>query len=121
MLFRKQSKQTKGGYLQGKIKIPRVKGKLRMEVQTVPAGDVDQDIADIHPCLVHVVRLGGPKKRQQHLEPTPSKLHWKQIFEIKDGKVKILNRLSDSDTKLQLFLRLQSFQLSQAHLRNQSG
>ena len=62
MLFRKQSKQTKGGYLQGKIKIPRVKGKLRMEVQTVPAGDVDQDIADIHPCLVHVVRLGRPMR-----------------------------------------------------------
>ena len=66
MSFRKQSKQTKGGYLQGKIKLPRVNEKLRMDIQTVPADDVDPDIYDIHPCLVHVVRLVSQKKRQQN-------------------------------------------------------
>ena len=95
MLTRKPG-QTKGGYLEGVIKIPRVKGKLRMEIQTYPAEDVDPIIKNLHPALLHVVRI-GKGKRYQSLEPVPRHYHWKQVFEIENGKVKILNRLSDLD------------------------
>ena len=84
---------TKGGYMDGEIKIPNVKGKLRMEIQTFPAEDVDPLVANVHPCLLHVVRI-GKGKRDQELEPVPTYYHWKQIFEIENGKVKILNRVS---------------------------
>jgi len=89
---------TKGGYMDGEIKVPSVNGKLRMEIQTYPAEDVDPLVANIHPCLLHVVRI-GKGKRDQELEPVPTYYHWKQVFEIENGKVKILNRISDLDVE----------------------
>ena len=92
-MFRKPG-LTRGGYLEGVIKIPKVKDKIRMEISTVTAEDADPLIADIHPCLLHLVRI-GKGKRYQHLEPAPNRNHWRQIFNIENGKVKILNQLSD--------------------------
>ena len=86
--------------MEGQIKIPAVKGKLQMVLQTVSAEDgSDPVIAGIHPCLLHV-RRGKGKKWQKHLEPTPNKYHWKQLFEIEDGNLKIQNQLSDHDIEL---------------------
>eukprot|EP00092_Neocalanus_flemingeri_P013332 GFUD01014373.1.p1 GENE.GFUD01014373.1~~GFUD01014373.1.p1 ORF type:complete len:720 (+),score=156.72 GFUD01014373.1:162-2321(+) len=89
---------TKGGYMDGEIKIPNVEGKLRMEIQTYPAEDVDKLVANVHPCLLHVVRI-GKGKREQELEPVPTYYHWKQVFEIEDGIVKIINRKSELDVE----------------------
>ena len=83
----------RGGYLNGMIKVPKVKGKLMMVIQTqcIDGG--------IHPCLIHV-RRGHGKEFKTHLEPEPSKHHWKQTFEIDNEKVKIKNtELSDTDIK----------------------
>jgi hypothetical protein len=84
---------TKGGYMDGSITIPKVPGKLKMVIQTFPAPDIDPFVADIHPCILHVVRI-GKGKREQELEPVPTFYHWKQEFEIEDGTVRILNRIS---------------------------
>ena len=84
---------TKGGYMDGKITVPNVKGKLKMVIQTYPAEDVDPFVSHIHPCILHVVRI-GKGKREQELEPVPTYYHWKQQFEIENGRVKILNRIS---------------------------
>ena len=84
---------TKGGYMDGKITVPNVLGKLKMIIQTYPADDIDPFVANIHPCILHVVRI-GKGKREQELEPVPTSYHWKQEFEIEKERVKILNRIS---------------------------
>jgi len=89
---------TKGGYMDGSITIPNIPGKLKMVIQTHPASDIDPNLANIHPCILHVVRI-GKGKREQGLEPVPTYYHWKQEFEIEDGKVKILNRTSELDVE----------------------
>jgi len=92
----REAAHTKGGYLEGQIKVPDFTGKMNMVIQTYPAADADPMIATIHPILLHVVRI-GKGKRDQELEPVPTYFHWKQVFEIKDGDVSILNRLSELD------------------------
>jgi len=89
---------TKGGYMDGEIKIPNVSGTLRMVIQTYPAEDVDSLVAKIHPCLLHVVQI-VKGRREQDLEPVPTYYHWRQIFEIIDGKVFVLNETSELDFK----------------------
>jgi len=85
---------TKGGYMDGSITVPNIPGKLKMIIQTYPAPDIDPRVANIHPCILHVVRI-GKGKREQGLEPVPTYYHWKQEFEIEDGTVRILNRISE--------------------------
>jgi len=92
----REKAHTKGGYIDGKIKIPNEPGKLRMTVQTYPADDVPPIISNIHPCLLHVVRI-GKGKRDQDSEPVPTYYHWKQEFLIENGIVKICNRVSNLD------------------------
>jgi len=89
---------TKGGYMDGSITIPNIPGKLKMVIQTHPASDIDPNLANIHPCILHVVRI-GKGKREQGLEPVPTYYHWKQEFEIEDGKVRILNKTSELDVE----------------------
>eukprot|EP00090_Calanus_glacialis_P045778 TRINITY_DN8715_c0_g1_i1.p1 TRINITY_DN8715_c0_g1~~TRINITY_DN8715_c0_g1_i1.p1 ORF type:complete len:716 (-),score=145.66 TRINITY_DN8715_c0_g1_i1:91-2238(-) len=89
---------TKGGYMDGEIKIPNVEGKLRMEIQTFPADDVDPLVGNIHPCLLHVVMI-GKGKRDQKMEPVPTYYHWKQVFQIENGKVYVVNRMSELDVE----------------------
>jgi len=92
----REAAHTKGGYLEGEIKVPDFNGKMTMVIQTFPAADADPLIANVHPILLHVVRIGRGK-REQELEPVPTYFHWKQVFEIKDGNVSIMNRLSELD------------------------
>lgn len=92
----REAAHTKGGYLEGHIKVPDFNGQMTMVIQTYPAADADPMISTVHPILLHVVRI-GKGKRDQELEPVPTYFHWKQVFEIKDGDVSILNRLSELD------------------------
>ena len=54
----REAAHTKGGYLEGTISLPPFHGILRLELQTWPAADVDPEVAEIHPILLHVVRIG---------------------------------------------------------------
>jgi len=85
--------KTKGGYMDGFIKVPTYPGKLKMIIQTYPAADINSAVAHLHPCILHVVRI-GKGKRDQELEPVPTYFHWYQEFEIENGKVFIKNRKS---------------------------
>jgi len=88
--------KTKGGYMDGEIKIPNVGGKLKMIIQTYPAEDVPSLVSNIHPCLLHVVQI-VKGRRDQDKEPVPTYYHWKQEFDIEDGKVYVCNKSSELD------------------------
>jgi len=89
---------TKGGYLEGAIQVPEHRGKLNMVIMTHPSEEVDPLIAKVHPVLLHCVRI-GKGKRDQYLEPVPTYYHWQQLFEIENGNVSIINRISDLDVE----------------------
>jgi len=91
---------TKGGYLDGEIRVPQVAAaeKLTMVLETFPAEDVDPAVGGLHPCMLHVVRM-GTGKRYNWLEPVPTKTHWRQVFEVERGKVRVINTLSELDVK----------------------
>ena len=67
-----------------------------MRIETYPAEDVPSIVAGVHPSLLHVVRI-GKGKRYNHLEPVPTKIHWRQEFEIQGNKVFVINRTSELD------------------------
>merc|ERR1711936_1090335 len=52
---------TKGGYLDGEIRVPKVNlnETLFMTLETFPAEDVNPEVAEVHPCILHVVRMGN--------------------------------------------------------------
>ena len=51
----------------------------------------------IQACL-HVVRI-GKGKRYSWKEPVPTKVHWRQIFEIYEDKVSVINKTSELDVE----------------------
>ena len=69
-----------------------------MRLETYPAEDVHPFVADVTPILLHVVRI-GKGKRYNHLEPVPTKIHWRQEFEIQGNKVFVINRTSELDVE----------------------
>jgi len=94
----REAAHTKGGYLEGMIEVPNISGKIVMQIQTYPAEDVDPLISQVHPVLLHCVRI-GKGKRDQELEPVPTYHHWKQVFEIENDEVKILNKTTELDVE----------------------
>jgi len=91
---------TKGGYLDGEIRVPKVTPHemLFMTLETFPAEDVHPAVAGVHPCMLHLVRMGNGK-RHSWLEPVPTKIHWKQTFEINGDKVSVINTTSELDVE----------------------
>jgi len=91
---------TKGGYLDGEIRVPKVAPNttLFMTLETFPAEDVHPAVAGIHPCMLHLVRMGNGK-RHSWLEPVPTKIHWRQTFEIQGDKVSVINTTSELDVE----------------------
>ena len=69
-----------------------------MYLETFPADEVHPIVANVHPSLLHVVRI-GKGKRYNHLEPVPTKVHWRQIFEIYEDKVSVINQTSELDVE----------------------
>ena len=63
-----------------------------MQIQTVPA---DDEVVGVHDCLIHVVRFNEAGIRNRNLEPVPRPSHYKQDFEIENGKVRKVNETSD--------------------------
>lgn len=94
----REAAHTKGGYLEGSISLPPHTGPLSMIIQTYPAEDVEPAIATVHPVLLHIVRIGRGK-REQDQEPVPTHYHWRQVFEIWDGQVSVINRTSELDRR----------------------
>ena len=96
---------TKGGYLQGKIQLPKNMGDLKVVLSTVAAKPLvlDKDIIqkhpesqEVHPAIIYVVRM-GKGKRIQEKEPVPNCHHWKQEFHIVNKCVRIKNKTSEAD------------------------
>ena len=69
-----------------------------MTLETFPAEDVHPAVAGIHPCMLHLVRMGNGK-RHSWLEPVPTKIHWRQTFEIQGDKVSVINTTSELDVE----------------------
>ena len=84
---------TKGGYLEGTIHLPPRSGPIKMIIQTFPAEDVDPMISNIHPILVHVVRI-GKGKRDQDLEPVPNYFHWRQVQDQSEISISRTNHIA---------------------------
>lgn len=100
----RQNGKTKGGYLEGQIKLPRTGGNLRVLLSTypdVPHSSPDHNLtqaeSEIHPTLLHVVRKGNGNRRYNSKEPVPSIQHWQQCFEVRGRKVYICNKTSEND------------------------
>jgi len=69
-----------------------------MTLETFPAEDVHPAVAGVHPCMLHLVRMGNGK-RHSWLEPVPTKIHWRQTFEIRGDKVSVMNTTSELDVE----------------------
>ena len=69
-----------------------------MTLETFPAEDVHPAVAGVHPCMLHLVRMGNGK-RHSWLEPVPTKIHWRQTFEIHGDKVSVINTTSELDVE----------------------
>jgi len=100
----RQNGKTKGGYLEGKISLPKTTGNLRVKLSTHPENvhnfpnvNCTQEEKEIHPTLIHVVRKGKGNRRFNEKEPVPNINHWEQEFEIVDRKVYICNKISSKD------------------------
>eukprot|EP00092_Neocalanus_flemingeri_P000917 GFUD01000975.1.p1 GENE.GFUD01000975.1~~GFUD01000975.1.p1 ORF type:complete len:614 (+),score=118.37 GFUD01000975.1:269-2110(+) len=95
----RQRALTKGGYMEGEIKVPPYPGPMKLTIQTHPTqgkGMEEAIAAEVHPALIHNVRM-GLGKREQAKEPVPMTGHWRQEYLIENGRVDILNRLSEFD------------------------
>ena len=69
--------QTKGGYLEGEITVPKYHGPMKMTIQTYPVQGIGMEealSAEVHPTLIHRVRIGRGK-RDQEKEPVPMEAH----------------------------------------------
>jgi len=91
--------KTKGGYLEGKIHLPRVTEGLKVVISTHPTSmpeGAPTGVEDIHPTLLHVVRKTR-NRRMNELEPVPNIHHWKQEFLIVNNRVTVVNRVSNLD------------------------
>jgi len=100
----RQNGKTKGGYLEGQIKLPRTGGNMKVLLSTYPDvphsspnHQLSQTEAEIHPTLLHVVRKGNGNRRYNSKEPVPSIHHWQQCFEVRGRKVYICNKTSEND------------------------
>lgn len=96
---------TKGGYLKGAIKVPKVHTNLVMRLSICPTeklveeimkeAGVSQEAAMAHPLLLHNIRMGKGKLRNRDLEPVPCYKSWNQRYIIDTaGNVRICNDLA---------------------------
>jgi len=99
---------TKGGYLEGKLNLPKNCGNLKVVLSTVANTPLSLDpeleklypqLKEIHPALLYVVRKGKGNRRMNDREPVPNHHHWRQEFHIIDRCVRIKNRISNADIK----------------------
>jgi len=92
----KKHAQTKGGYIEGEIELPAYDTQLRMTIETFPTDNVPELIEDVHPLILHLVKM-GKGRREQDKEPVPNCHHWKLDFLIENDSVFIENKISDLD------------------------
>jgi len=100
----RQNGKTKGGYLEGHIRLPDNGGHFRVLLSTYPDTPhsspnlhLSKSETEIHPTLLHVVRKGQGNRRYNSKEPVPNINHWQQEFEVRGKKVYICNKTSDND------------------------
>ena len=90
--------RSKGGYLQGKITLPRNLGNIRMSLSTheCHVSPPDPKLCCFHPTLLHVVRKIW-NGRLTAKEPVPNLSHYIQDFDIIGQNVFIRNETSSED------------------------
>jgi len=102
----RQNGKTKGGYLEGRIQLPKDSGNLRVLLSTYPETPhqfrtgfekENPNSTNIHPTLIHVVRKGKGNRRFNDKEPVPNIQHWQQEFVIINKNVFIRNKTSEMD------------------------
>jgi len=100
----RQNGKTKGGYLEGQIRLPDTGGNFRVLLSTYPDTphsppnlQLAKSETEIHPTLLHVVRKGQGNRRYNNKEPVPNINHWQQEFEVRGKKVFICNKTSEND------------------------
>jgi len=100
----RQNGKTKGGYLEGQIRLPDTGGNFRILLSTYPDVphsfgnlNLSQTESEIHPTLLHVVRKGSGNRRYNGKEPVPNIQHWQQEFQVRGKKVFICNKTSEND------------------------
>ncbi|TRY80748.1 hypothetical protein TCAL_09939 [Tigriopus californicus] len=90
-LFRHASeitRETKGGYLQGRLYIPETNRPAYMRLSLVPADvAVDMNPFHLHPNLLHINMRTNKKKRNIQVGELPDDVDWCFIFKIEHGDV----------------------------------
>lgn len=83
------SKETKGGYLKGKIIVPKSAKPFYLRLSLVPAEpDSNQNEYHMHPNLLHINLRQSKKNRNLELGSLPNDVDWAFIFRIDpDGTV----------------------------------
>jgi hypothetical protein len=94
--------RTKGGYLEGTVHLPKNVGNLRIILSTYSdsphqLGSGFENLMNVHPTLIHVVRKGPGNRRLNDREPVPNLQHWQQELLLVDGYVFIRNKASAVD------------------------
>ena len=94
--------RTKGGYLEGRVHLPKHVGDLRITLSTysdIPhqLGSGHEGMENVHPTLIHVVRKGPGNRRLNEREPVPNLRHWEQELLLVDGILVIRNKTSAVD------------------------
>jgi len=98
---------TKGGYLEGKLRLPREgEDGLRIVISTRPDSPLDLEskvlrqvpgIQYAHPTILYVVRKGASGRRHSELEAVANQKHWRQEFHLVNRQVRIVNQTSEVD------------------------
>ena len=92
--------RSKGGYLDGRILLPKGLGNLRVVLSTCPVKPHsfdDQEAMNIHPTLIHVVRKGRGNRRLNEKEPVPNPQHWQRELFVINDRLFIRNQTSEVD------------------------
>lgn len=97
---RKHSSISKGGYLEGHIKLPSLENCSEMKLRISTCAPVEDILGEFHPNMLHVARWKG-KDRDRGKETVPDPSHWMTDFIVRtEGnkrKLYINNSRGDND------------------------
>lgn len=80
---------TKGGYLEGRILLPKEKGTYKIVLSTHSVFGEEDELrkhtmyGHVHPTMLHLVRKDG-KRRVINKEQTPTTHHWRMQLIIRE-------------------------------------
>ena len=90
----RQNGKTKGGYLEGRIQLPKDSGNLRVLLSTYPETphqfrtgfeEENPNSTNIHPTLIQVVRKGNGNRRFNNKEWVPN-IQLQFLFALRENR-----------------------------------